>query len=205
MSRAAVLAIGFLVLFVGGGARFAIGLTLEIDHRGVRHRPHRARPHRRGLSRRDVGLHVPGGAPGRPAQRACRPGLGPHCQRRRHEPDEPDVGALAVACTLRRRVRDRQRRGLDHAGIADRDPRLPGPGRSCQRRRQCRHERGAAGDHRRVHAGARPARLAPRLLVGRARASAAAAARVAGGPARRCVATGRLQRRHERRSARAAA
>jgi predicted MFS family arabinose efflux permease len=29
MSRAAVLAIGFLVLFVGGGARFAIGLTLK--------------------------------------------------------------------------------------------------------------------------------------------------------------------------------
>ena len=29
MNRAAVLAIGFLVLFVGGGARFAIGLTLK--------------------------------------------------------------------------------------------------------------------------------------------------------------------------------
>ena len=29
MSRAAILAIGFLVLFVGGGARFAIGLTLK--------------------------------------------------------------------------------------------------------------------------------------------------------------------------------
>src|SRR5215204_5411048 len=29
MSRAAVLTIGFLVLFVGGGARFAIGLTLK--------------------------------------------------------------------------------------------------------------------------------------------------------------------------------
>ena len=29
MSRAAVLAVGFLVLFVGGGARFAIGLTLK--------------------------------------------------------------------------------------------------------------------------------------------------------------------------------
>jgi len=29
MSRAGILAIGFLVLFVGGGARFAIGLTLK--------------------------------------------------------------------------------------------------------------------------------------------------------------------------------
>ena len=29
MSRARVLAVGFLVLFVGGGARFAIGLTLK--------------------------------------------------------------------------------------------------------------------------------------------------------------------------------
>jgi predicted MFS family arabinose efflux permease len=29
MSRAAILAVGFLVLFVGGGARFAIGLTLK--------------------------------------------------------------------------------------------------------------------------------------------------------------------------------
>jgi MFS family permease len=29
MTRAAIVAIGFLVLFVGGGARFAIGLTLK--------------------------------------------------------------------------------------------------------------------------------------------------------------------------------
>jgi hypothetical protein len=119
MSRAGILAIGFLVLFVGGGARFAIGLTLKsiteefaigrtvlgltvAVYLGV-----------------SIGLHVPGGPRRRPAQRARRPGLGPHHQRGRHEPDVPDDGAVAAVCPLWRRLRGRQRRGLDHAGLAD--------------------------------------------------------------------------------------
>ena len=172
---------------------------LEIDHRGVRHRPHRARPHGRGLSRRDVGLHVPGGPPRRPAQHARRPGLGPRHQRGRHEPDVPDDGAVAAVCPLWRRLRGRQRRGLDHAGLADGESRLPGQGRSRQRRRERGHERGAAGDHRLVHAGPRPLRLALRLCVGRTCASRPAAARAVGRSARRRVSACGLRCRQGRR------
>ena len=138
MSRAGILAIGFLVLFVGGGARFAIGLTLKSITEEF------------AIGRTVLGLTV-----------AVYLGVTSACMFLAGRlADRLSVRAVLVwglivsaggmslmglmsapwqlFGALWRRLRDRQRRGLDHAGFADGEPRLPGQGRSRQRRRECR-------------------------------------------------------------------
>ena len=172
MRAALALAACFLVLLIGGGARFAIGLTFKpmVDEFGWA----------RGELGLAVGLYMVvsavrdlhRGPHGRPVQSA-------RAADRRHGrsaalgigADEPRVAAVARARALRRRVRDRQRRGLAGDRRRDRDAHLSGPRGPRQRGRDLRHERRAARDDRGAGSRAGADRLALGIRLDRHRAS----------------------------------
>ena len=138
MSRAAVLAVGFLVLFVGGGARFAIGLTLKsITEEFAIGRTVLGLTVAVYLGVTSVCMFLAGRLADRLSMRAVlawglivsAAGMSLMCLM---------TAPWQLFCPLWCRLRGGQRRGLDHAGFADGEPRLPRQGRSRQRRRKRR-------------------------------------------------------------------
>ena len=127
MNRRVILAAGFLVLFVGGGARFAIGLTLKPIAEEL------------GVGRTTLGLAVAAYFAGHLRQHVpCRSARG--CQVQHAPGARTPVSSSArrawgsCACCpepwqifayFRRHLRVGERYRLDHAGVADGKPRLP--------------------------------------------------------------------------------
>ena len=126
MTRAAIVAIGFLVLFVGGGARFAIGLTLKpITEEFAVGRTVLGATVAVYLVVTSAGMFLAGRLADRLSIRAVLAwglivsavGMSLMCLM---------TAPWQLFVALRRRVCDRQRRRLDHARLADGEPRLPG-------------------------------------------------------------------------------
>ena len=186
MRPALALVACFLVLLIGGGARFAIGLTFKpmVDEFGWS----------RGELGLAVGLYMVVSAfatliTGRMADRFSPRALligGTVIGGAGIAADEPGDAAVARARALRRRVRDRQRRGFARHRRRDRDARLSGPRGPRQRDRGLGHERRPARHDRDPRRRDGADRLARGVRLDRRRASGAAAAAGRHSGAERC-------------------
>ena len=165
----AVLAAGFLVMFVGGGSRFAIGLTLKPMVEELELEPRHPRPRSRSLPHRIGLMHVLFRPSGRPVRRPRRARIRSRDRRCRHRRDEPGPDAMAGLPALWRHLRHRQRHCLDNPGRRDGEPLVPGPHRICQFARRVRCRRRPAGHDRRARRRPRADWLAFRLRLARGR------------------------------------